>query len=195
MQARRVLARYQQAAALRHQPVWLSAPGQPGWWPALIAATVKAKVTLIERHRMGGDCLNTGCVPSKALIRSARIAEYARRAEEFGLAQMSVEVNFRQVMERVQRVIKTIEPHDSVERFTGLGVDCVQGEARILSPWEVQVNGTILTTRNIVIATGARPRVPDIPVCRTLDYLTSDTVWELREAPTPAGAGCRPHWL
>ena len=132
---------------------------------------------------MGGDCLNTGCVPSKALIRSARIAEYARRAPEFGLEPMSVRVNFRQVMERVQAVVKTIEPHDSVERFTSLGVDCVQGDARILSPWEVEVNGRRLSARNIVIASGARPRVPDIPGLAALDYLTSDTVWELREAP------------
>ena len=132
---------------------------------------------------MGGDCLNTGCVPSKALIRSARIAQYARRAEEFGLAPMSVEVNFPKVMQRVQNVIKTIEPHDSVERFTELGVNCVQGDAKILSPWEVEVNGQTLTAKNIVIATGARPRVPDIPGLAALDYLTSDTVWDIRDLP------------
>jgi pyruvate/2-oxoglutarate dehydrogenase complex dihydrolipoamide dehydrogenase (E3) component len=140
-------------------------------------------VTLIERHKMGGDCLNTGCVPSKAIIRSARIAEYARRAPEYGLEPMAVQVNFRRVMERVQAVIKTIEPHDSVERFTSLGVDCLQGNARIVSPWEVEVNGRTLAARNIIIASGARPRVPDIPGLESLDYLTSDTVWELREAP------------
>jgi pyruvate/2-oxoglutarate dehydrogenase complex dihydrolipoamide dehydrogenase (E3) component len=132
---------------------------------------------------MGGDCLNTGCVPSKALIRSARIAQYARRAEEFGLAPMSVEVNFPKVMQRVQNIIKTIEPHDSVERFTELGVNCVQGDAKILSPWEVEVNGHTLTAKNIVIATGARPRVPDIPGLAALDYLTSDTVWDIRDLP------------
>ena len=155
--------------------------GSAGLVPALIAATVKAKVTLIERHKMGGDCLNTGCVPSKALIRSARIADYARRAKSSAWRHVG-RGEFPQVMERVQTVIKTIEPHDSVERFTGLGVDCVQGEARILSPWEVQVNGQILTARNIVIASGARPRVPDIPGLAALDYLTSDTVWEIRDA-------------
>ncbi len=182
IQSRRVLARYQKPQRFDTNVVVIGA-GSAGLVSALIAATVNAKVTLIERHRMGGDCLNTGCVPSKALIRSARIADYARRAEDFGLESMSVRVNFRQVMERVQRVIKTIEPHDSVERFTGLGVDCVQGAARIISPWEVQVNDTILTTRNIIIATGARPRVPDITGLQDIDYLTSDTVWELREAP------------
>ena len=140
-------------------------------------------MTLIERHKMGGDCLNTGCVPSKALIRSARVAQYARRAEEFGLAPMPVEVNFPKVMQRVQEIVRTIEPHDSVERFTALGVNCVHGAARILSPWAVQVNGQTLTARHIVIATGARPRVPDIPGLAALDYLTSDTVWEIRELP------------
>ncbi|MDB4542909.1 mercuric reductase, partial [bacterium] len=157
--------------------------GSAGLVASLIAATVKAKVTLIERDRMGGDCLNTGCVPSKALIRSARIAQYARRAGEFGLAPMTVEVNFPDVMERVQRVVKAIEPHDSVERFTSLGVDCVQGTARIVSPWEVQVNGRVISAPNIVIASGARPRVPDIPGLQQLDYLTSDTVWQIRQLP------------
>jgi pyruvate/2-oxoglutarate dehydrogenase complex dihydrolipoamide dehydrogenase (E3) component len=157
--------------------------GSAGLVASLIAATVKAKVTLIERDRMGGDCLNTGCVPSKALIRSARIADYARRAPEFGLSPMDVKVKFPEVMERVQAVVKAIEPHDSVQRFTSLGVDCVQGEARIVSPWEVEVNGKTLSARNIVIASGGRPRVPDIPGLETVGYLTSDTVWEIREAP------------
>ena len=118
------------------------------------------------------------------------------RAEEFGLAPMSVEVNFPKVMQRVQNVIKTIEPHDSVERFTELGVNCVQGDAKILSPWEVEVNGHTLTAKNIVIATGARPRVPDIPGLAALDYLTSDTVWDIRDLPrTLAGSGSGAHRL
>jgi pyruvate/2-oxoglutarate dehydrogenase complex dihydrolipoamide dehydrogenase (E3) component len=150
---------------------------------SLIAATVRAKVTLIERDRMGGDCLNTGCVPSKALIRSARLAHDARRGAEFGIRGVPAGVDFARVMERVQAVIRRIEPHDSVERFTALGVDCVQGEARILSPWEVAVNGRTLAAPNIVVATGSRPRVPDIPGLERVDYLTSDTVWALREAP------------
>jgi pyruvate/2-oxoglutarate dehydrogenase complex dihydrolipoamide dehydrogenase (E3) component/uncharacterized membrane protein YdjX (TVP38/TMEM64 family) len=182
MQGRRALAAWDRPKRFDHNLIVIGA-GSAGLVASLIAATVKAKVTLIERGKMGGDCLNTGCVPSKALIRSARVAEYARRAGEFGLAPMSVEVNFPKVMERVQRVIETVEPHDSVERFTGLGVNCVQGDARILSPWEVEVNGEILTARNIVIASGARPRVPDIPGLAQLDYLTSDTIWDIREAP------------
>ena len=182
IQARRVLAPYRRPARFDTNVIVIGA-GSAGLVASLIAATVRAKVTLIERHKMGGDCLNTGCVPSKAIIRSARIAEYARRAPEYGLEPMAVQVNFRRVMERVQAVIKTIEPHDSVERFTSLGVDCLQGNARIVSPWEVEVNGRTLAARNIIIASGAPPRVPDIPGLETLDYLTSDTVWELREAP------------
>lgn len=182
IQARRVLAPYTRPRSFDTNVVVIGA-GSAGLVAALIAATVKAKVTLIERHKMGGDCLNTGCVPSKALIRSARIADYARRAEDFGLEPMAVKVNFRQVMERVQAVIKTIEPHDSVERFTSLGVDCVQGDARIVSPWEVEVDGRRISARNIILASGARPRVPDIPGLEALDYLTSDTVWEIRELP------------
>ena len=182
IQARRVLAPYRRPARFDTNVIVIGA-GSAGLVASLIAATVRAKVTLIERHKMGGDCLNTGCVPSKAIIQSARIAEYARRAPEYGLEPMAVQVNFRRVMERVQAVIKTIEPHDSVERFTSLGVDCLQGNARIVSPWEVEVNGRTLAARNIIIASGARPRVPDIPGLETLDYLTSDTVWELREAP------------
>ncbi len=182
IQARRVLAPFRRPRRFDTNVIVIGA-GSAGLVAALIAATVKARVTLIERHKMGGDCLNTGCVPSKALIRSARIAEYARRATEFGLEPMTVQVNFRQVMERVQAVVKTIEPHDSVERFTSLGVDCLQGDARIVSPWEVEVDGRILSARNIIIASGARPRVPDIPGLAELDYLTSDSVWEIREAP------------
>lgn len=182
LQHRRVLSRFEKPRRFDDNLIVIGA-GSAGLVTALIAATVNAKVTLIERHRMGGDCLNTGCVPSKALIRSARIAHYARRAEEFGLAPVPVAVDFPKVMQRVHDIIRTIKPHDSVERFTGLGVNCVQGNARILSPWAVQVNGHTLTARNIVIASGARPRVPDIPGLATLDYLTSDSVWEITELP------------
>ena len=157
--------------------------GSAGLVSALIAATVKAKVALIEKHRMGGDCLNTGCVPSKALIRTAKMLSYAQRAEDFGLRKNSVEFDFAEVMERVQRVIKRIEPHDSVERFTAMGVDVIQGKARIRTPFEVEVDGRALTTRNIVVATGARPAVPDIPGIDAVDYLTSDTLWDLRQRP------------
>ena len=157
--------------------------GSAGLVTAYIAAAVKAKVTLIEKDRMGGDCLYTGCVPSKALIRSAKFLAHARRAREFGFKSADVEFDFADVMERVQRVIKTIEPHDSIERYSKLGVECITGEAKITSPWTVEVNGKILTTRNIVIAAGAHPFVPPIPGIEDVTYYTSDTIWELRELP------------
>jgi len=157
--------------------------GSAGLVTSLIGAAVKADVTLIEKHKMGGDCLNTGCVPSKALIRSARFVAQQRRATELGMTSASVEFDFADVMARIQRVIKTIEPHDSVERFRGLGVDVIEGEARITSPYTVEVNGQTLTTRSIVIATGARPLVPPLPGIDEVGYLTSDTIWDLRELP------------
>lgn len=157
--------------------------GSAGLVSAYIAAAVNAKVTLIEKHRMGGDCLNTGCVPSKALIRSAKLLAQTRRAEDYGFKRIDVEYDFADVMSRVQRVINTIEPHDSVERYTDLGVECIQGEATIISPWAVSVNGKTLTARNIIIAAGARPFVPPIPGIEETGYLTSDTVWELKELP------------
>jgi pyruvate/2-oxoglutarate dehydrogenase complex dihydrolipoamide dehydrogenase (E3) component/uncharacterized membrane protein YdjX (TVP38/TMEM64 family) len=162
--------------------------GSAGLVSAYIAAAVKAKVTLIEKHRMGGDCLNTGCVPSKALIKSARVLATIRRAKDYGLKSASAEFDFAEVMERVQRVVKTVEPHDSVARYSALGVECLQGEAKIVSPWEVEVrtdDGAVqrLTTRSIVIAAGARPFVPPIPGIEHMDCLTSDTVWELRRLP------------
>ena len=157
--------------------------GSGGLVAALIAATVKAKVTLIERHRMGGDCLNTGCVPSKSLIRSAKMLSYAARAQEFGFKSATVEFEFGDVMERVQRIIKKIEPHDSVERYTGLGVNCIMGDATITSPYSVRVDDRLITTRNIVIATGGRPFVPPIPGLAEAGYYTSDTIWEIRELP------------
>ena len=157
--------------------------GSGGLVAALIAATVKAKVTLIERHRMGGDCLNTGCVPSKSLIRSAKMLSYAARAQEFGFKSATVEFEFGEVMERVQRIIKKIEPHDSVERYTGLGVNCIMGDATITSPYSVRVDDRLITTRNIVIATGGRPFVPPIPGLAEAGYYTSDTIWEIRELP------------
>jgi dihydrolipoamide dehydrogenase len=180
--ARRVLRPYKKPHRFDRNVVVIGA-GSAGLVTAYIAATVKARVTLIEKHRMGGDCLNTGCVPSKALLRSARLLSHIQRAQEFGIKSASADVNFAAVMERVQRVIKTVEPHDSVERYTRLGVECIQGEAKITSPYTVAVNGQTLTTRTIVIAAGARPLVPPIPGLDQVGYLTSDTVWELRELP------------
>lgn len=157
--------------------------GSAGLVSSIIAAGAKAKVILIEKHRMGGDCLNTGCVPSKAIIRSARIADYIKRAAEFGIDGAKGKVNFPKVMERIQSVVKAIEPHDSVERYTSLGVECVAGEAMITSPWTVQVGERTITTRSIVLATGARPFVPPIAGLDQVDYLTSDSLWDLRELP------------
>ena len=162
--------------------------GSAGLVTSYIAAAVKAKVTLVEKHQLGGDCLNTGCVPSKALIRSAKLLSHMARAKEFGIASAPAEFDFAAVMERVQSVIKAIAPHDSAARYTKLGVDVVLGSAKIVSPWEVDItrdDGSTqrLTTRSIVIATGARPFVPPIPGIEEVGYLTSDNIWELRELP------------
>lgn len=157
--------------------------GSAGLVSAYIAAAVKAKVILIERHKMGGDCLNTGCVPSKALLRSAKILSYAKRAEEFGLKKMAPVPVFKNIMARVHDVIAKIEPHDSVERYTKLGVECVQGEAHIVNPNLVKVGKREITTKNIIIASGARPFVPPIEGLDSVKYLTSDNIWELKKQP------------
>jgi pyruvate/2-oxoglutarate dehydrogenase complex dihydrolipoamide dehydrogenase (E3) component/uncharacterized membrane protein YdjX (TVP38/TMEM64 family) len=162
--------------------------GSAGLVTAYIAAAVKAKVTLIEKHKLGGDCLNTGCVPSKALIRSAKLLSHMRRSQEFGIRGATAEFDFAEVMARVQNVIKAVEPHDSVERYTGLGVEVIEGTAKMVSPWAVEVvrnsgQSERLSARSIVIATGAKPFVPPIPGIEEVGYLTSDNVWELRELP------------
>jgi pyruvate/2-oxoglutarate dehydrogenase complex dihydrolipoamide dehydrogenase (E3) component/uncharacterized membrane protein YdjX (TVP38/TMEM64 family) len=157
--------------------------GSAGLVSAYIAAAVKSEVTLIEKHKMGGDCLNTGCVPSKALIRSARILGQSRRAREYGFDAIDVKYSFRNIMERVQKVVKAVEPHDSVARYAGLGVDVIEGEARITSPYSVEVNGIEIRTPHIVVATGATPLIPTISGIDRIDYLTSDNLWRLRELP------------
>jgi len=162
--------------------------GSAGLVTSYIAAAVRARVTLVEKHRMGGDCLHTGCVPSKALLRSAKLLADIRRSADFGIRAASAEVDFAEVMDRVQRVIGEIAPHDSVERYTRLGVTCVEGTATITSPWTVDVtaaDGTTrtLTTTHIVIAAGARPFVPPLPGLAEVGALTSDTVWGLRTLP------------
>lgn len=162
--------------------------GSAGLVSAYIAAAVKARVGLIEKDRMGGDCLNTGCVPSKALIRSARLARQIRCAGDYGLKGMEPEIPFAQVMERIQRVVARVEPHDSVERYTTLGVDCIAGSARFASPWELDValaggGNRRLSARAIVIASGARPFVPPIAGIDGMEPLTSENLWMLRERP------------
>ena len=157
--------------------------GSAGLVTSLVVAGAKGKVALVERHKMGGDCLNTGCVPSKAIIRSASFLRDAKRARRLGIKKAEVEFDFAEVMERVHRVIAQVEPHDSVERYTGLGVECVKGEAKINSPNEVEVDGRKFSTRAIVIAAGARPFVPPIKGLEKSGYRTSDTIWEIREQP------------
>jgi len=187
LKRRRVYRRWPRPAKFDRNLVVIGA-GSAGLVAAYIAAAVKARVTLVEKHRMGGDCLNTGCVPSKALIKTARVLSTIRRAREFGLKAANAEFDFAEVMERVQRVIRTVAPHDSVERYEGLGVECIHGEAKIASPWIVEIrkpDGSTqsLSTRSIVIAAGGRPSVPPIPGIEQTGYLTSDTVWDLRELP------------
>jgi len=187
IQSRRVYARFRRPARFDRNLVVIGG-GSAGLVTAYIAAAIKARVTLVEKHALGGDCLNTGCVPSKALIRSAKFLSHIQRAPEFGMRAAHAEFDFGEVMERVQRVVKAIEPHDSVERYTGLGVDVAQGTARIVSPWEVDItheDGRVqrLTTRAIVIAAGARPFVPPIPGLDQVGVLTSDNVWQLRQRP------------
>lgn len=161
--------------------------GSAGLVTSIIASVVKAKVTLIEGHKMGGDCLNFGCVPSKSLIRSAKFVKQMSQAKELGMTSATVNFEFSDIMKRVHRVIKAIEPHDSVDRFVGLGVDVIQGQAKITSPWSVEISTDTgiktLTTKSIVIATGARPFVPPIPGLLEVGYETSDTVWGLTTLP------------
>lgn len=182
LRRRRLYSRYERPAQFDNNLIVIGG-GSAGLVSSYIAAAVKARVSLIEKDKMGGDCLNTGCVPSKALIRSAKIAHYLERAHEFGIDEVSGQVNFTRVMERVQRVIRKVEPHDSVERYSGLGVYCIRGAARLVSPWEVEVDGTRITTRNIVIATGGRPYVPPLAGLEKIDYYTSDSIWALRKKP------------
>ncbi len=182
LRARQIYRGFSKPSAYDRDVIVLGA-GSGGLVAALIAATVRAKVTLIEKNKMGGDCLNTGCVPSKALIRSAKLAADIQRSASLGFKPMTSNFDFSDVMDRVQRVITEIGPHDSVERYESLGVDVELGSAKIISPWEVGVNGKILTTRSIIIATGAEPFVPPVSGIDSVSYLTSDTIWELREQP------------
>ena len=157
--------------------------GSAGLIAALIAATVRARVTLIEKGEMGGDCLNTGCVPSKTLIRSAKIAQYQRTGSSYGLGSVAPEVDFPRVMQRVQDVIASIAPKDSMARYRELGVNCIAGEARLEDAHHVAVGDQLVSARSIVLATGASPFVPPIPGLADADPLTSDSLWSLEELP------------
>ena len=158
--------------------------GSAGLVTSYIGAVLKAKCALIERKKMGGDCLNTGCVPSKALIKTAKVIQNLKKSETYGLKDVSYKVDFTAVMDRVQNIIRKIEPHDSVERYTALGVDCYKNSATIISPNEIELDdGKKITAKNIVIATGAVPAILPIPGLDKLDYLHSDNIWELKSLP------------
>ena len=180
--ARRVYARWPRPRRFERNLIVIGG-GSAGLVAAYIAAAVRAKVTLVEKERMGGDCLNTGCVPSKALIKSARVLSQIRNSQKYGIRQATADFDFADVMERVQRVVRAVEPHDSVERYTQLGVECLHGTAKITTPWTVEIDGRRLTARAIVIAAGARPLVPKIPGIENVEVLTSENVWNLRKLP------------
>jgi pyruvate/2-oxoglutarate dehydrogenase complex dihydrolipoamide dehydrogenase (E3) component/uncharacterized membrane protein YdjX (TVP38/TMEM64 family) len=186
IKARRVYARWTKPQRFDRNLVVIGA-GSAGLVAAYIAAAVKAKVTLVEKHKMGGECLHTGCVPSKALIRTAKLLAQIRHARNYGIRAAQAEVDFAEVMERVHEVIGAIAPHDSVERYTGLGVEVIEGEAKLTSPWTVEVRTggetRTLTTRAIVIAAGGRPLIPPIPGIDDVGYLTSETLWDIRVLP------------
>ena len=182
IKARKVYKKFNKPKKLEYNMVVIGA-GSAGLVTSYIAAAVKAKVALIEKEKMGGDCLNTGCVPSKALIKSAKVAHMIKKSSEFGINSSIDSIDFSKAMNRVHDVIGKIEPHDSIERYTELGVECHTGSARIISPWEVEVNGKILTTKNITIATGASPFVPPIKGLDQIEYLTSNNLWSIRELP------------
>lgn len=157
--------------------------GSAGLVSAYIAAAVKARVALVEQHRLGGDCLNTGCVPSKALIRSSRIVQQIREHQKYGIQSADYTVDFAQVMERVQEKIKAIEPHDSAERYRSLGVECIEGHAELVDKSHVRVSDRVLKTKAIVLALGASPVIPKIPGMDGIRPLTSENIWNLRELP------------
>ncbi len=157
--------------------------GAAGLVSSYIGATVRAKVALIERSRMGGDCLNTGCVPSKALIRSARLLAEARDSRRYGIRRMDSEFDWAEIRARIAAVIRSIEPHDSPERYRGMGVDVIEGNARLVSPWEVAIGDRRISARSIILATGAEPLVPDLPGLDRVEYLTSDTLWDMETLP------------
>jgi pyruvate/2-oxoglutarate dehydrogenase complex dihydrolipoamide dehydrogenase (E3) component/uncharacterized membrane protein YdjX (TVP38/TMEM64 family) len=189
VQRRKVYAKW-----ARHKPrrfdrnMVVIGAGAAGLVTSYIAAAVKAKVTLVESHRMGGDCLNYGCVPSKALIKTATLAHQIRHASRYGIAKAEMSLDFAQAMERVARVVREVEPHDSIERYTSLGVEVIEGRAKIVTPWAVEIDEgggrtRTLTTKAIVVATGAAPFIPPLPGLADIGCLTSDTLWELREMP------------
>jgi pyruvate/2-oxoglutarate dehydrogenase complex dihydrolipoamide dehydrogenase (E3) component/uncharacterized membrane protein YdjX (TVP38/TMEM64 family) len=183
---RRLARRYSRPTRFDHDIVVIGG-GSAGLVASYIAAAVKARVALVERDRLGGDCLNTGCVPSKALIRAARLAQEIRGVGRFGIHVAEPRVDFGEVMAHVQGAIRQVEPHDSRERYEGLGVEVLAGEARLDDPWHVRVTGAdgerVLTTRHVIIASGAHPKVPPLPGIESIEVLTSDNLWQLEALP------------
>ena len=179
---RKVYAGHNKPSSFDYNVIVLGA-GSAGLVSSYIGATVKAKVALIEKNRMGGDCLNTGCVPSKTLLRSARLVQEARDSQRYGIRNMTADYSLREIFDRVRRVIEQIEPKDSPERYRAMGVDVIEGAGTVVSPWSVEVDGRTLTARSIILATGAEPLVPPIPGLDEIDYLTSDTIWALEQLP------------
>ncbi len=182
IQRRRIYDRWKKPTYFDRNLIVIGA-GAGGLVSSYIAAAVKAKVTLIEAHKMGGDCLNYGCIPSKALIKSAGIAQQMKNAERYGLHASSPKFSFRSVMARIHEVIRQVEPHDSVERYTKLGVEVLQGYARLIDPWTVDIclhdgSHQRLTAKSIILATGANPIVPPLPGLKDTGYVTSDTLWD-----------------
>ena len=186
LKQRRVYKGWQKPKTFDRNLVVIGA-GSAGLVTAYIAAAVKSSVTLVEKHKMGGDCLNTGCVPSKSLLHASKLAHTHKMSANAGVNYQAPEVDFKAVMNQVHSVIKTIEPHDSIERYESLGVKVVTGSATIVSPWQVDIQTAdgvqSLTTKNIVIATGASAFVPPIPGLKDIDYLTADNLWDLTEQP------------
>ncbi len=179
---RRVYKNFKKPSSFEYNTVVLGG-GSAGLVAAYTTSTLQGKVALVERHKMGGDCLNTGCVPSKSILRSAKFVADIKNFSSYGLSKTSYELEFKNIISRVHDKISVIEPKDSVARYSELGVHCEQGHANVLSPWQVEVNDNILTTKNIIIATGATPALPNITDLDQIPYLTTDTVWSLTELP------------
>lgn len=182
LKSRRVRSQFPRPSHFDYNLIVIGA-GSGGLVTSYIAAAVNAKVALIERDKMGGECLNTGCVPSKTLLRSARLLADARRSSDLGIRSMQAEFDFADVMKRVHNVISTIAPHDSVERYESLGVDCIRGDAKVVSPWEIEVDGRRLSARALVVATGSKPVIPDIPGLEEIEYVTTDDLWSHKTLP------------
>lgn len=182
LKRRKIYSRFKKPKKFDFNLVVIGA-GAAGLVTAYIAAAVKAKVALVEKHKMGGDCLNYGCVPSKAIIASAKKVSLENKYKEFGLKEVKIKFEFSEIMNRVKNVIKKIEPNDSIERYEKLGVNCFLGNAKIISPFEVMINEKIYSTKNIVIASGAEPIVPKLSGLENIKFYTSETLWKIENLP------------